>query len=512
MKATRLNQMVPCLTIVLVLAGCASVPLDTPKTASTAIRDTNHTTLVRKRDDWLVAQPGSNGFFPLTQGLDAFGARLVLIDAAEVSIDAQYFMMKPDNAGLVFSEELIAAADRGVRVRFLLDDIFTSVDDNWLYVLNQHPNIELRIFNPISRKGSETLNYIGHFSLANRRMHNKSFTVDNAVSVVGGRNIAAEYFQLETTGEFVDFDMLVAGPIVQEVAASFDTYWNHELEVPFEVLVANVDQQALQKAQDELATKMDDEGYSVYASAENSQVIQAWLNGELQPFFAEAQLIADNPQKLLEKVADDQKLLAASMRDTFNAAETEMIVFTPYFIPRKGGMELIRSLTDRGVRVVVVTNSLATNNHTSVHSAYSSYRKKLLKAGVELWEARVNAAEYTADDGTVELEKLTLHTKGVLIDRRKVFVGSLNFDPRSIDINTEVGLFIESAELAGMLTDIADQKIPEFAYRLELDDDGNITWHAVIDGQKVVETKEPQTSGWKRFQSWFLKIVPQDQL
>ncbi|GMR18434.1 MAG: hypothetical protein BMS9Abin33_0846 [Gammaproteobacteria bacterium] len=201
------------------------------------------------------------------------------------------------------------------------------------------------------------------------------------------------------------------------------------------------------------------------------------------------------------------------MAKVLNQAKQEIIIFTPYFIPGKSGIEFIRKLRDKGVRIVVLTNSLASNNHTAVHSAYSSYRKDLLKMGVELWEARANASVITVKSGDTTLTSpLTLHTKGILIDRRQVFVGSLNLDPCSIDINTEMGLLIESEPLVSGMTDRVAEHIPRIAYRLQLDDNGNISWHANIDGREVVETKEPLTSRWQRFTAWYLKIAPEQQL
>lgn len=500
------------LLLSLVLGGCVSVPLDSPKEASVAIADTTNTSKVEKIEDWLGGQTGVNGFYPLMQGFDAFGVRLKLMDVAEVSVDAQYFMMTADKAGLVFSSKLLDAADRGVRVRLLLDDIFTTVEDVGLAMLDDHPNIEVRIFNPISRKGIYSFNYLGHFSLANRRMHNKSFIVDNQLAVVGGRNIAEEYFQLETTGEFIDFDVLGAGPIVREVSAEFDTYWNHKLAVPMAALFDEEDRTKIDSAHAKINQAMAEAGETIYADAVHTPLMQQALAGELPPFIAEARLLTDNPDKLLEDVSADQQILVNEMREVAAAAENEIIIFTPYFIPRKKGIEFIKSLRNKGIRVTIVTNSLATNNHTSVHSSYANYRKDLLKAGVELWEARADAAKFTTKEGEVKLEHLTLHTKGVLIDRKRIFAGSLNLDPRSIDINTEMGVLIESPELGALLSDKARRSIPSMAYRLQLDDNNKITWHATIDGKEVVETKEPQTNSWRRFSAWFLKIAPEKQL
>lgn len=500
------------LAVALLAAGCVSVPLDYPKQASVAIADTSNTWQAAKVTEWLDNRTDVNGFYPLMKGFDAFGARLGLMSRAEVSIDAQYFLMKPDDAGLVFAAGMLAAADRGVRVRFLLDDIFTSVEDIDLAMLDAHPNIEVRVFNPISRKGMYWINYVGHFSLANRRMHNKSFIVDNQIAVVGGRNIAVEYFQLETTGEFIDFDMLSIGPIVKDVSLEFDTYWNHKLAVPMRALFDETDTKKLEEERTRMEQQMAAAGDTIYAEAINTPLLKKLIAQSLDPYVAEARLITDDPDKLLNEVSDEYKIVAANIREALTAAQSEIRIFTPYFVPRKRGIELIRQIRAKGIRIVVLTNSLATNNHTAVHSAYASYRKDLLKAGVELWEARADAAKITAPDGETQLDKLTLHTKGILIDGERIFVGSLNLDPRSIDINTEMGLLIDSPELAELLRENSKRTLEKMAYRLELDENDKITWHATIDGQEVVETKEPQTSGWKRFSAWFQKIMPEKQL
>lgn len=494
------------------IAGCASVPLDFPKEESVAIADTSNTRQAKEVAEWLDNRPDVNGFYPLSQGFDAFGARLALMSVAEASIDAQYFLMKPDNAGLVFAAMLLEAADRGVRVRLLLDDIFTTVKDIDLAMLDAHPNVQVRIFNPIARKGIDVLNYIGHFRLANRRMHNKAFIVDNQVAVVGGRNIAVEYFQLETTGEFIDFDMLSTGPIVKDVSAEFDTYWNHKLAMPMESLFAEDGSKKLERARDQLTREMEEAGDSIYGKAINTPLMKQFFEQSLDPYIADARLITDDPQKLLEKVSGDQQVVVNEMREALAAAEREIYIFTPYFIPRKRGIEFIKELRAKGIRIVLLTNSLATNNHTPVFSHYASYRKDVLRAGVELWEARADAAKITTPDGKTELDQLTLHTKGILIDGERIFVGSLNLDPRSIDINTEMGLLIDSPELGERLMKNAIERMPKIAYRLQLDENDKITWHATIDGEEVAETTEPQTSAWRRFTAWFLKIAPENQL
>jgi putative cardiolipin synthase len=512
-KTNRLVSLITILFLQLAIAGCVSMPLDYPKEPSRALTDTADTYLAGESAKWRDGQLQGNGFYSLIEGKDAFGARLVLMSEAEKSIDAQYFLMKPDNAGLVFTEKLLKAADRGVRVRLLLDDIFTTVDDSYLSYMNAHPNIEVRIFNPISRKGLYWLNYVGQFSLANRRMHNKSFIIDNQAAIVGGRNIAVEYFQLETTGEFIDFDMFVAGPIVKDISDSFDIYWNNELAVPMEALSDKPDQKQPQQEEETVRLLMEKAGNSIYADAMNTQLMRQFSANELDPYMAKARVIVDDPGKLRAEISEEHQVLATEIAKVLNDSTQEIIIITPYLIPGKSGIEFFRRLRDKGVRIVVLTNSLASNNHAAVHSAYSSYRKDLLEAGVELWEARANAAEITVEpDSTTLKNPLTLHTKGILIDRRQIFVGSLNLDPRSIDINTEMGLLIESEALVSEMVDDVLISIPRIAYRLQLDDSGKISWHANIDGREVIETKEPLTSGWQRFTAWLLRIMPEQQL
>ncbi len=500
------------IALVLFLSGCAAVPLDVPKEPSYAMTDTAGGLQAREVTSWTGGNPDLDGFYPLMQGFDAFGARLALIAEAEYSIDAQYFLMKPDYAGLVFAGKLLQAADRGVRVRLLLDDVFTTVEDIDLAMLDDHPNIQIRIFNPTSRKGVDFLNYVGNFKLSNRRMHNKSFTVDNQVAIVGGRNIADEYYQLESNGEFIDFDMLSVGPIVNQVSDQFDLYWNHQLAVPMAVIFQLKDSNKIVQARTSLDAEMAEAGETIYAEAISTPVIKQLESQELAPYIANAQLLTDSPEKLLTNISPEQQVVVNDLRSVLAAAEQEIIVFTPYFIPRKEGIAFLRELNEKGISVTVVTNSLATNNHTAVHSAYMSYRKDLLNAGVELWEARKDAAMVVNEAGDTEMEQLTLHTKGILIDRKRIFVGSLNLDPRSIDINTEMGLLIDSSELGAELSDSSRERIPRIAYRVQLNDKGKLSWHATIDGKTVVETKEPQTSAWRRFSAWIQKIAPEDQL
>lgn len=493
------------------MAGCATAPFDYPRESSEAI-DPNEDSILRTRAQaWLAANPGPSGFYPLIRGSEGLGARLRLIEQAEKTIDAQYFLMKGDDAGKVFAGSLLAAADRGVRVRFLLDDVFTTVKDKGLELIDAHPNIEVRLYNPISRVGLKGLNFLLDFRRANRRMHNKSFTVDNQVSIVGGRNIADEYFDLNPKGEFMDFDVIALGPIAADVSIEFDRYWNHERSLPIKAFKSKFTEQDLQKARDEISDEMNSLEQSVYREAIETELITALVGGKQNLYSATAEVITDDPDKLVSKISEENMILVQELAKAIREAEEEVIAVTPYLVPGKDGIEFWRSITAKGVRVLMVTNSLASNNHKAVHSGYAHYRKKLLNAGVELYEARANAAD-VASAGTSDAETLTLHTKAMLIDGKRLFVGSLNQDARSREINSEMGLLIDSPEMGEQLSSRFLAALPELAYRVDRDERGRLQWRGQIDGVEVVETKEPLTSWWLRFKAFLLKIVPNSQL
>ena len=496
----------------ILLAGCHSGPIDYPRTYSEVIVDTQDTHLGREVGAWQQSHPGVSGFYPLLRGLDGLGARLALMDRAERTIDAQYFLMTSDTAGLIFAGKLLEAADRGVRVRFLLDDIYTTVDDDVLVLLDQHPNIDMRLFNPLSRKGRHWLNFFGDFKRANRRMHNKSFTVDNQVSIVGGRNIGEEYFDLNAGTEFRDFDMLALGTVAGEIAKTFDRYWNHKLSVPMEAFASQEKKPDLAAARARVSQEKRDIAASVYARAVGSSLIQDLMVDRTLLFPAGAEVVTDDPEKLLNRVGPDHKVLATRMAEVVANAQSEVIIVTPYFIPRKTGVELLRGLTQRGVRVLVLTNSLAANNHVPVHAAYARYRHRLLRADVELYEMRVDATRMPQKEDDKLFDAVTLHSKVIMVDRRHTFVGSLNLDPRSIDLNSEMGVLIDSPIMSESLGQRFLERLPESAYQVIRDKRGRLRWHAEVDGREVIEKDEPQAGFWRRFKVFMSRGIPENQL
>ncbi len=494
------------------LSACASTRFDIVQEPSFAIPASDGTRLGRHTMEQSRARSDrESAFFPLTGGSDSLGARLRLIDAAEESIDLQYFLMKDDIVGALISAKLLEAADRGVRVRFLLDDIFSSVKDVDLFVLNEHENIEVRLFNPIARRGFRLLNFAWDFARANRRMHNKSFTVDGSFTIVGGRNIAAEYFSLNDKTEFFDIDVLAAGPIAAEVAASFDYFWNFPKALGIHHLRDKPSQDQMQKARDAIGNVLSSQGADIYREAINSEILLQLINDEVGDVTAEAELISENPQKLKLPAEDDSLRLIKALGEFMQNAEEEVLIISPYLIPTEGGMALFQSILDRGTRIKLVTNSLASTNQVAVHAHYEGYRQGMLAMGAELYETRADAFQSVGLSDS-ERQRSTLHAKMIIIDRRYVFIGSLNLDPRSVAINTELGIMIDSPELAEtMLTDI-EGNFERVVYRLELEPDGTLFWRGMDQGEAVGYTSDPQASWWRRFSTNFFKLLPEGQL
>jgi putative cardiolipin synthase len=489
--------------------GCASVDFHGPRTESSAPQNVSGTALGDFAAEKYPLNYELSGFVPLPNGTDALGARLRLAAMAEKSLDLQYFLMKGDTAGRVLAAALLGAADRGVRVRFLLDDVFTTTRDRTLLLLNTHPNIEVRLFNPVARRGLRTANYLLSFRRANRRMHNKSFTADNSVTIVGGRNIADEYFDLRDDNVFLDFDVLGVGPIARAVSHEFDVFWNHAGSVPIEQIARAKPGDSLEAARQEFGDALAQAHNTAFASALESPLLNDLFERQEPIVAAKGRVLADRPNKLLN-TAPVGAGTVSQLRDALSAAQDEVLIVTPYYVPLDSGVEFMQDLAKRGVRAIIVTNSLAANNHTAVHSAYSSYRKPVLDTGAQLFEVRANAArELGGESGP---DSLTLHTKLFIIDGRQLFVGSINFDPRSIVINAEMGILIDSPELAGPLRDRIVALLPNVAYQVQRSESGRLEWTGRVNGVNVIESHEPLSGRWRRFMAWLLKIVPDSQL
>ena len=291
----------------------------------------------------------------------------------------------------------------------------------------------------------------------------------------------------------------------------FDAFWNHERAVPAEAVVGKFNEQEVAAFRADMDRDVLEESRGIYRDAVDSDLMRSFGNAETPLYSADAVVLTDDPDKLISEVSQENMILAQAMADIVEEATSEVVVLSPYFVPGDAGVEFWRSIVAKGVRVVIITNSLAANNHTAVHSGYSKYRKDVIRAGVELYEARANAVSDPGKGGT-KAKTMTMHTKAMIFDRERLFVGSLNLDPRSIEINSEMGMVVTSAEMSGNLADRLFEGLGDWTYRVKLNEDGRLRWHATIDGVEVVETSEPLASGWRKFSAWFLKIAPERQL
>lgn len=484
------------------------------------MHDTDDTRLGQGIAPLVKAHPGKSGFFVLGNGVDAFVARLAFAVAAERTLDVQYYLFHDDATGRLLAGYLMQAADRGVRVRLLLDDMDMGGRDAGLAAIAQHPNIEIRLFNPFPSRGMRYLNFLTHFGTVTRRMHNKSFTVDNQVTIVGGRNIGDEYFEAADAVNFGDMDVLAAGPIVREVSTAFDRYWNSDLAFPLDALGAKADPELLARARKHLTGQIDalpDSGYG--RRLRDSQLTRRLEDGDLDLFWGQARLLYDLPEKVLTDPDDRSTHLGPELTSLLASVENDLILVSPYFVPGREGAHLLRSLVERGRRVTVLTNSLAATDVPAVPAGYARYRRSLVEAGVELYEMRPSTGGEETGQRRWGQSQASLHAKTMVFDRKQVLVGSMNLDPRSSLLNTEMGILIESAELARAIADWRDRRLPEVAWRVDLErgdsphasagEEAPLVWVSRAQGRETRRYDiDPESGLWARIQAMLLRLLP----
>lgn len=504
------------LFVALLLSGCASLPADFEKPESHALSDTADTRLGRIRADDIKAHDGKSGAYLLSNGLDAFVARVALAQMAQKSLDVQYYLFHEDMTGALLTYYLLEAADKGVRVRLLIDDMDMPGRDFSMTKLTMHPNFEVRVFNPFGRNVGRTGQYVSGLGKVTRRMHNKSFTADNQRTILGGRNIGNEYFLATTDIAFADLDVLMMGPVVQEVSDSFDAYWNHELSYPIEVLSKKQPtQDDYEKGRDKLeAFVLSDETQRYQQALADSDFSQRLQRRDAPVFWGQARAIYDAPEKITSDRSASEYHLSTDLNEYANEVKKDLLIFSPYFVPGKDGVAWLTGLVEQGVRVRVLTNSLASNDVPIVHSGYMKYRKDLVRGGVELYEVnktltkeeRKEAKAFSGSSGA------SLHAKSFVFDGEQVFIGSLNLDPRSFYENTEIGVVLDSPEAAKVLIEGFEQNIDWSAFRVLFKDQenhkGGLIWVGKENGQSVTYKKEPHTSFWQRFSVGFMRILP----
>jgi len=475
---------------------------------SLKIEDTADTRLGQIAASWLRGRSGKNGVFRLNVGLDALSIRIGLIETAAKCVDIQSYLIRDDLSGNLLGLKLIDAANRGVRVRLLMDDALTEEIDSGLVSINEHVNIEVRVFNPFPRHRSRFISLISNFNILNRRMHNKSFTVDNQVTIVGGRNLGDEYFQTSGSSEFIDEDVLAIGPVVDAVSDGFDEYWNMHEAIPIDSFDSPSAHPTISETIVGGITYLEENEGSPFFLKIHDRLITQLKNGELPFIEAEAHLVLDHPDKVRGLTRNQVGETTNFLRQMVSSAAHEVIIVSPYFVPQRQGVEFLAALVRKGVRVVVITNSLASTNHSSVHAVYARYRKPLLSQGVELYELRPRLHLEDSTQDAQHKPKITLHSKVAAVDREKIFVGSFNLDPRSLYINTEMGMALVSDEFAGSVAVSIGDSLQRQAYSLRLSRTGGIRWKYVTrDGERITR-KEPHTTIWRRTLTRLMSLLP----
>ncbi|WP_429301058.1 phospholipase D family protein [Paraburkholderia sp. GAS199] len=503
------------------LGACASLPPQTGRTETHAPTDTADTQLGAAFAPSEAQHPDQSAFHLLSTGVDALLARIVLAEAAQRTLDLQYYIWHDDLTGRHLANAVLAAADRGVRVRILLDDLGTGADDRVLLAISSHPNIEIRLFNPVASRTFKKLGSALEFSRINRRMHNKSMIADNQAAILGGRNIGDEYFGASSEVEFGDLDVLTYGPVVHKVSNAFDEFWNSQAAYPIANLTGHpADPDALPTYRAKLAAFVASQSNSPYVTRVRQRFADTLAAHEADFSWGKATLLYDDPGKITRAPDDKQGHLLTQFEVLKIQPAKEVLIISPYFVPGKKGVAWMRAQTERGVKVTVLTNSLAATDVAAVHAGYQRYRQDLLDAGVRLYELK--PTQDKDDDGDHDGEKkkksilgsskASLHAKTYVFDRSSIFIGSMNLDPRSITLNTEIGVYCESAPLAAKVVDGLEPKLDQIAWRLENRTDANgrtrIVWIDTAPNGKISELDEPGVSGMKRVGIWFLGLLP----
>lgn len=498
--------------------GCASLPDpdDYAMPESHVMENTSDTRLARGVQAAFGSELEQAAFLPLGDGMKAFVARMALIAAAERTLDVQYYIWHPDTSGSLLVGELLKAADRGVRVRLLLDDLDTQGKDTFLGQLDVHPNIEVRLYNAFGYRGSRGIGFASDLKRLNHRMHNKSLTADNQATIVGGRNIGNEYFNAVAHTGFADLDVLAVGPVVADVSNMFDLYWNSDMVVPMSAFADKdtLNEESLKDTRDRFAARVDEEAASDYVQAiRDSRMLESLAFSEMPMIRGDATLIYDDPRKLHNAKITRETHLAPNLAPIFDQATRQVVVVSPYFVPGDKMVDFFVSLVERGIQVRILTNSLAANDVGMVHAGYMRYRKDLLRGGVQMYEFKAERSELTRNKKWTGSSSASLHAKTLGADSERLFVGSFNLDPRSVALNTEMGVIIENKELAQQLTDAFNTAVAEQAYEVRLVD-GNLQWtEPSASGPTKTYDKEPQTTWWQRFVAGTLSyIVPESML
>ena len=509
-------------SIAITVTGCSTLPKhkieSIPETALQV--DTAQTTLAQIIQPLQEQHPDLTGYLVLFEPLEALATRLSLIDKAEKRLDLQYYIWDNDKVGSLALHALIRAADRGVKIRLLIDDNNAKSTEGIFLALAQHPNIEVKLFNPYRFRKYRALDMILDLKRINRRMHNKSFIADHQVALIGGRNMTNQYYNVSDNYQFSDVDVMLVGTAVKDISHSFDEYWSHEYAYKVQEVVKqsahHLSYESLKRQLDEHYERVTVQNYLDLTS--NSQAIDSLMSRDIQLDWVKAEVVKDSPDKIKSK-AKKKEHLNFQLIQHLEQPEKNVDLISAYFVPEKKGAKMLTDLAKDGVKVRVLTNSFKANDVAVVHAFYGKYRQNLLEHGVQLYEFLPALNKNDLDKNTEDLAKKakvsikglsrsSLHAKLMALDEKQVFIGSFNFDPRSAYLNTEIGVLLNSPPLAQAVHTTMDENLSKYAYKLVLDANKKITWQRQTPQGPVIYTKEPRMKWWQRAGIKMLSWLP----
>jgi len=512
------------LALLVLALGACSPPQAVHKQASKALPPTTSTSAARYVHAEADQHQAESGFRLLTLSTNALMSRVALADHARHSLDLQYYIFNNDATGRLMAQRLLAAADRGVRVRLLVDDINAGSAIDLFDALDTHPDIEVRLFNPFATKKPSLLSRATQFLLdahrLNRRMHNKSFIADGNVAIIGGRNIGDAYFDAGDDTNFRDLDLIAIGPVVQQASHAFDEYWNCDAAYPVKAFSGkHADHYELATLRAQLGRDARTFAQSDYAQATLDELPNgASADRPGKWFWGPARLVADQPEKIDAGPEQSQLRIGPDIKAMTDSAQRELLIISPYFVPGDSGTSYLDALAKRGVIVKVLTNSLASNDEPAVYAGYSRYRRPLLDGGVQLYELRPAAGAPQPATAGGTSSGVSLHAKAVVVDRQQVFIGSMNMDARSKLLNTEMGIIVDSPPLAAAVTKFFDTAtLPSNAYHVVLKANGSahggaMQWQASDNGKPLSYDHDPGATTSRRVEVQLLKLLPLESL
>lgn len=509
------------LSLTIGLTACNTLPPQHPQPIVHASDiDTSHThlaELIRPLED---ANPNLTGYHILYDPLEAISARLSLINKAQKSLDLQYYIWDNDNIGALALHNIIQAADRGVKVRLLIDDNNAKKMEGIFLALDQHQNIQVKLYNPYRFRNFRAMDMLLDLKRINRRMHNKSFIVDDQVALIGGRNMSNQYYNASDNYQFSDIDVLLVGKVVKDISQSFDEYWNDSYAYPVRQIVNPQKHQlryaSLKQQLDEHYQKITVQNYLNLAN--HSRDFDQWLDRSIRFDWVDAFLVKDSPNKIRNK-AQPNEYLNAQLSRYIDPPQHNIDIISAYFVPEKQGTKILSTMAKKGVEVRVLTNSFKANDVWLVHAFYSKYRQELLKNGVKLYEFVPVLDNITLNPATKEIAKKTklslkglsrssLHAKMMTIDDKQVFIGSFNLDPRSAKLNTEIGVLLNSSSLATAIHTTMNHDIDNYSYQLKLTPEQKIQWIRETPQFQKVYKKEPRMQWWQKAGLQFISWLP----